>query len=325
MFTWIPLYKEIARKLLEFENRQDELLALLRGFAEQGLQVGSLEDEDTPGNRVPLTAIDPFSFFATFNWQGHKPEKRRAILSALREAWQLIAAVPEDFDGIPLGNPQQLWFFGWQHRRDAGDIGRLWQFARKVIGGTRATLDRALFIRLLAQRSVGEVKLSIGMFWLNPREFLPADKWMRGYMERRGVPEDVWNGDKYFHWLDACIAQEGTDFPTLSRAAFVEKQAPASDADGHRREDPIDEEKTPRVMEASRSYGSCAPGSAAKLGTTSRRAAKSRSASIKWRTFGLSRIARRCACVSINSGQSKPAKMHAAATTLSGHGTSRAT
>jgi 5-methylcytosine-specific restriction protein B len=92
------------------------------------------------------------------------------------------------------------------------------------------------------------------MFWLNPREFLPADKWMRGYMERRGVPEDVWNGDKYFHWLDACIAQEGTDFPTLSRAAFVEKQAPASDADGHRREDPIDEEKTPRVMEASRSY-----------------------------------------------------------------------
>ncbi len=39
MFTWIPLYQEIARKLLEFENRQDELLALLRGFAERGFRL----------------------------------------------------------------------------------------------------------------------------------------------------------------------------------------------------------------------------------------------------------------------------------------------
>jgi 5-methylcytosine-specific restriction protein B len=254
MFTWIPLYQEIARKLLEFENRQDELLALLRDFAGRGLQVGSLEDQDAPEHRVPLTEIDPFSFFATFNWQGHKPEKRRAILAALRDAWQLSEAVPEDFDGIPLGNPQQLWFFGWQHRRDAGDIGRLWQFARQVIDGTRATLDRALYIRLLAQRSVGEVKLSIGMFWLNPREFLPADKWMRGYMERRGVPEDVWNGDTYFRWLDACIAKEGTDFPTLSRAAFVEKVAPAQYADRHREEEESVEEELPKIAEASRSY-----------------------------------------------------------------------
>jgi 5-methylcytosine-specific restriction protein B len=243
MFTWIPLYQQIAQKVLEFETRQDELLALLRGFAERGLQVGGLEDKDAQGNRFPLAEIDPFSFFATFNWQGRKPEKRRAILAALREEWQLSAAVPEDFDGIPLGNPQQLWFFGWQHRRDAGDIGRLWEFARQVVNGTRTTVDRALFTRLLEQRSVGEVKLSIGMFWLNPREFLPADKWMRGYMERRGVPEDVWNGDAYFRWLDACIEKAGTDFPTLSRAAYVEKQAPDPDVDDE--EDSEDDEDSP--------------------------------------------------------------------------------
>ncbi len=231
MFTWIPLYQEIARTLLEFETRRDELLALLRDFAGSGLQVGSLEDEDAQGNRFPLAEIDPFSFFATFNWQGYKPEKRRAILAALREAWQLTAAVPEDFDGIPLGNPQQLWFFGWQHRRDVGDIGRLWEFARQVVGGTRTTVDRDLYTRLLDQRSVGEVKLSIGMFWLNPREFLPADKWMRGYMERRGVREDVWNGDAYFHWLEACIEKKGSDFPTLSRAAYLEKQVASPDVD----------------------------------------------------------------------------------------------
>src|SRR5258708_6781239 len=109
MFTWIPLYQQIAVKVLEFENRQGELVALLRGFADQGLQVGSLEDEDAQGNRFPLTEIDPFTFFATFNWQGRKPDKRRAILAALRDTWQLSALVPEDFDGIPLGNRQNLW------------------------------------------------------------------------------------------------------------------------------------------------------------------------------------------------------------------------
>jgi len=92
-FTWIPLYSEIARKVLEFETRQDELIALLGRFAAQGLQagalaqssrfaahglqVGALDDLDAEGRRFLLTEIDPFTFFATFNWQGRKPEKTR--------------------------------------------------------------------------------------------------------------------------------------------------------------------------------------------------------------------------------------------------------
>ncbi len=56
MFTWIPLYQEIARKVLEFENSQDQLPALLRNLADQGLPVGGREDQDAAGNRVPLCA-----------------------------------------------------------------------------------------------------------------------------------------------------------------------------------------------------------------------------------------------------------------------------
>ena len=100
-FTWIPLYAEIARKVLEFEHRQGELIALLSGFAARGLQIGTVDgDLDAEGRRFLLTEIDPFTFFATFNWQGRKPEKRRAILAALREEWELTAPVPEDIDAI---------------------------------------------------------------------------------------------------------------------------------------------------------------------------------------------------------------------------------
>ncbi len=226
MFTWIPLYRQIAHKVLEFEHREDELTALLHDFASRGLLVGSLEDEDAQGRRFPLSEIDPFTFFAAFNWQAHKVENRRAILAALRETWQLETPVPDDFEGIPLGNRQNLWLFSYQKQREAGDTPRLWQLARQVIDGTRANVDQALFSRALSQRNVGEVNLTVGMFWLKPHEFLPGDKYTRGYMERRGVPEDVWNGAAYFRWLEACVEKAGTNFPELARAAFVEKQPP---------------------------------------------------------------------------------------------------
>ncbi len=160
---------------------------------------------------------------ATFNWHGRRPESRRAILAALREAWQLTAPVPDDFDGVPLGNPQNLWLFAFQKKRDPGDVPRLWTLARQVVEGNRASVDQALFSRILQQHTVGEVKLSMAMFWLNPLEFLPADKWMRGYMARRGVAEEIWNGTAYFRWLDACVKRAGTNFTALSRAAYLER------------------------------------------------------------------------------------------------------
>jgi hypothetical protein len=101
------------------------LIALLSGFAARGLQIGTVDgDLDAEGRRFLLTEIDPFTFFATFNWQGRKPEKRGAILAALREEWDLTAPVPEDFDGVPLGNRQSLWMFSYSAPLAACAAGR---------------------------------------------------------------------------------------------------------------------------------------------------------------------------------------------------------
>jgi 5S rRNA maturation endonuclease (ribonuclease M5) len=53
-FTWIPLYSEIARKVLEFENRQSELLGLLSQLRADGLKVILLTDRDSSGKEIPL-------------------------------------------------------------------------------------------------------------------------------------------------------------------------------------------------------------------------------------------------------------------------------
>ena len=38
-YTWVPVHKQIAEKLLEYEHRQDELIELL-----QDIGIGSVDD-----------------------------------------------------------------------------------------------------------------------------------------------------------------------------------------------------------------------------------------------------------------------------------------
>jgi 5-methylcytosine-specific restriction protein B len=111
-FTWIPLYSEIARKVLEFESRQSELLGLLGQLRADGLKVILLTDRDASGNEIPLEGIDPFTFFASFN-RTSSVSGRQAILAKIKAAWQLSAAVPDDFDGIPIANAQNSWAFAF--------------------------------------------------------------------------------------------------------------------------------------------------------------------------------------------------------------------
>ena len=111
-FTWIPIYSEIAHKVLDFENRQGELLSLLGQMRSDGLKVILLTDRDAEGKVIPLTAIDPFTFFASFN-RTSSVSGRQAILANIKDAWQLSAPVPDDFDGIPIANAQNSWAFAY--------------------------------------------------------------------------------------------------------------------------------------------------------------------------------------------------------------------
>ena len=85
-FTWIPLYSEIARKVLEFENRQSELLDLLGQLKADGLKVIALTDRDASKKEIPLEGIDPFTFFASFN-RTSSVSGRQAILAKMKDAW----------------------------------------------------------------------------------------------------------------------------------------------------------------------------------------------------------------------------------------------
>lgn len=66
-FSWIPIFKELAQRLLEYENRQKELVQLLENI---GIEKRMPEGEENE----PLEAIEPFTFLCLI--MKHGTERR---------------------------------------------------------------------------------------------------------------------------------------------------------------------------------------------------------------------------------------------------------
>jgi hypothetical protein len=232
-FPWIPIYEELATALLAYEDKQLELIKVLRELRGEGLKVVKLDDQGA-ANAVPLSVMDPFTFFASFN-RNTKAENRVAILTRLKERFALQAAVPTDFTGIPLADNMQSWFFPWEHERQAGDIEALWALARRAVVGPPEAIDGAAFNRCLAVRGVKIAKLTIGLYWLQPKKFMPLDGNSRAYLNRQGVvvASEVSAWSEYQAILTQLNKKLGANYPQISADAYGDSPDTRYWAGGH--------------------------------------------------------------------------------------------
>jgi len=235
MFTWIPIYEEIARKILAFENRQAELLDLLGKLRAEGLKVIQLNDRDASGKVIPLAEIDPLTFFASFNRTSSVPG-RQAILQRLKTAWNLTTPVPQDFEGIPLANAQNSWAFAYAADREPTDVPILWRVTREAVEKDWRTFDQNLFNEALGISQMGLARMSMSLFWMKPRAYLSLDKNTRAYFERHGIICESKTAAAYHSWMEKVVAKIGDDFPQISLDAYQENGgivADDGDADGN--------------------------------------------------------------------------------------------
>src|SRR5688572_24593639 len=123
-FTWVPIYKAIAARLKEWETRQIELIAFLEGLRARGFKITNLDDRNDAGQTIPLTEIDPFTFFGVFN-RGLSDKTRQAILVEVQKFFGVEGPPPSDFNGIPVLNNQSSWFYSYRPDRTPADIPRL--------------------------------------------------------------------------------------------------------------------------------------------------------------------------------------------------------
>ena len=106
-FSWIPFYKELAQKVLEYKDKRKDLMDIVYSLPEKYTSFLQWRPED--GSGVSNPEFDPFSFFGIFN-RGWTIENRKEILSFFKKKFSLKSNIPEDFEGIPVLDNRRSFF-----------------------------------------------------------------------------------------------------------------------------------------------------------------------------------------------------------------------
>lgn len=221
-YTWIPFYKELAQKLLQFKNDRKPLVDFI--YSELST-VGSksLVDYIHMEDGSKVKDIDPFSVFAIFN-RSLKRENKVGFLQKFKDRFNLKTDIPSDFDGIPTVNSQRAFFFNWAEK-NAESIRQFWDLFESVV----LEKDISIIFDRMVNKTVSQYSLTMILYWIAPDRFLNLDGRNRSYLSVLGFPENYPNLDysKYSKLMQDVRQKMDdhsipcTSFPELSYAAFL--------------------------------------------------------------------------------------------------------
>ena len=157
--------------------------------------------------------------FACFN-RGLTDQNRIAILNTLKAKLRLQSPVPSDFSGIPVVDNQQSWFFPYPDKRKPDDVANLWELAASALQNKPEQLDPKLFNRCLEIYTVGPAKLTMGLFWVNPENYLALDDKNRACFAKAGITTEVTDHASYLILLRQAREKLGQDYTEISRHAW---------------------------------------------------------------------------------------------------------
>ena len=188
-FRWTEFYEAVAEKLLGYRNDRSPLVEGILAIAERRPLLAYMQERLPDGSTGPIMDICPFTAMGTFNrFVTHA--NRREIAAELAGQLGVEVAVPSSFEGIPLLNNQNSWFYGHAKDRSDGDIDALWRVfaaASAFVGSDQterraelaAAYDEASKVRGVAWN------LSTGLFWAHPWDFATLDGPSRSYLSDR--------------------------------------------------------------------------------------------------------------------------------------------
>lgn len=192
-FVWVDFYKEFAGKLLAYKNNRGELVEKVKAiYAETGINMPTLEKDNQ------LVDIDPFTVFGLFNKSSMREANRIKIITAVRKIFDVVTAVPDSFDSIPVLNNQNATFYYFSDSRGDEDIDDLWnlfdsalKYAADPSVNNREVLSK-YFDLVIHKKGNGNSKITMGLYWISPNSFLNLDSRNEWYIYESGkIPADV--------------------------------------------------------------------------------------------------------------------------------------
>lgn len=194
-YEWVPLYKEIAQKLLKYRSNRKDLIQMVREvYAETQINLPTLEQENQ------IVDIDPFTVFGLFNKSSMREEKRRKILMALRQKLEVSNPLPQTFEGIPVLNNQNATFYYFIGEREESDIEDLWVFFEWALAYAEEKSKQNKmgvsngFNSVVNKKGNGNSKITMGLYWIAPDVYMNLDSRNEWYIYKSGrVPQEVVN------------------------------------------------------------------------------------------------------------------------------------
>ncbi|HPO56804.1 MAG TPA: AAA family ATPase [Ignavibacteriaceae bacterium] len=209
-FSWVETHKGIVEYLKGMENRQTELIDLLK---DAGIKIA--DDEAIKGKKIPLTEIDPFTFF--FYIYKYKGEGRIKLLQKI--AAKLNLPSPEGDSGIPSTYPRNVWLFPPIYKRTNNEIQRLWKF---FFAALKQNITDDQFSDIKNISGVGLTKLTQGLFYIDPGTYLPIDKQTTPYIKKEfSITPDFETYTEYANILKSIREQTKTSFYEISYDAWA--------------------------------------------------------------------------------------------------------
>lgn len=180
LFTWMPIYTELAQRLLAFKNNRHDLMELIYNNNVLKQYTSYLHQQ----NGQPLNDIDPLSFLGIFN-RGNSFENRKVMLSAIKTELNLSNNVPEDFDGIPILDNRKSFYLSWDNEEMVSkSCSNLWDFFASFMNDDLKEHD---FNNLLNQNGIGLAMITMPLFWCKPNDFLALDSRNVKYLNSYGI------------------------------------------------------------------------------------------------------------------------------------------
>ncbi|MFA4977386.1 MAG: AAA family ATPase [Sphingobacterium sp.] len=171
IYSWVDLYAKIVSKIADFENNHKGLINTL-----ENIGIEKLNDKDSSGE-IPLDDIDPFTFLSYLNKYGD--DRRIELLNRLSKEWNLGEEV-FDVCGLPTSNAQKVWLFPYKFDRINNEIERLWAAYHAVMNDS---LTNDILQDIIGILSVGWTKITEGLFYLKPTEYLPLNRAVLPYLQ----------------------------------------------------------------------------------------------------------------------------------------------
>lgn len=118
-FKWALFYTEFATSLMRYAEKREELIKKVKEiYQKANMKLPTLERDNN------IVDIDPFTIFGLFN-KGITDANRIAILSQIKDLFDISADVPTNFDGIPVLNNMSATFYYFVDERAPQDIDNL--------------------------------------------------------------------------------------------------------------------------------------------------------------------------------------------------------